>query len=72
MAGVSSVVMTNDPLDPDERNVWMNGGQNHVQFHPVLRLDRILWGWPNHWQQLASEGYAVDESASGKSLAEVR
>ena len=72
MAGVSSVVMTNDPLDPDERNVWMNGGQNHVQFHPVLRLDRILWGWPNHWQQLASEGYAVDESASGKSLEEVR
>jgi hypothetical protein len=72
MAGVSSVVMTNDPLDPDERTVWMNGGHNHPQFHAVLRLDRILWGWPNHWQQLAGEGYAVDEHASGKSLAEVR
>ena len=72
IAGVSSVVMTNDPLDPDERPVWLNGGQNHSQFHAVLRLDRILWGWVNHWQQLASEGYSVDERASGKSVAEVR
>jgi hypothetical protein len=71
-AGVSSVVMTNDPLDPEERAVWMSGGQNHPQFHAVLRLDRILWGWPQHWQQLASEGYAVDERASGKSVDEVR
>ena len=72
IAGVSDVVMTNDPLDPEERPVWMGGGQNHPQFHPVLRLDRILWGWPQHWQQLASEGYSVDEHASGKSVAEVR
>ena len=72
MAGVSSVVMTNDPLDAEERNVWMNGGQRHAQFHAVLRLDRILWGWSNHWKQMASQGYAVDERASGKSVAEVR
>ena len=72
IAGVSDVVMTNDPLDPEERPVWTSGGQNNSQFHAVLRLDRILWGWPNHWQQLASEGYAVDERAMGKSIAEVR
>lgn len=72
IAGVSSVVMTNDPLDPEERPVWMNGGQRHPQFHAVLRLDRILCGWLNHWQQLASQGYAVDERASGKSVTEVR
>jgi hypothetical protein len=72
ISGVSDVVMTNDPLDPEERAVWMSGGQNHPRFHAVLRLDRILWGWPQHWQQLASEGYAVDEHGSGKSLAEVR
>ena len=72
LAGVSSVVMTNDPLDPEERPVWINGGQQHPQFHAVLRLDRILWGWPNHWQQVASQGYAVDERASEKSVVEVR
>jgi hypothetical protein len=72
IAGVSSVVMTNDPLDPEEQPAWSNGGQNHAQFHPALRLDRILWGWPRHWQRLASQGYAVDEEASGKSIAEIR
>ncbi len=72
IAGVSSVVMTNDPLDAEEQPVWMNGGQDHRQFQPVLRLDRILLGWPGHWQRLVSQGYAVDEKASGKSIAEVR
>jgi hypothetical protein len=72
IAGVSDVVMTNDPLDLEEQSVWLNGDQDHAQFHAVLRLDRILWGWPKHWQQLASQGYAVDEQASGKSIAEVR
>ncbi len=72
ISGVSSVVMTNDPLDPDEEQVWKSGGQKHELFHAVLRLDRILWGWPKHWQQLASQGYAVDEKATGKSIAEIR
>ena len=72
IAGVSDVVMTNDPLDPEERAVWMHGDQGHPQFHAVLRLDRILCGWPQHWQQLATDGYAVDEHASGKSIAQVR
>src|SRR6266403_5700928 len=72
IAGVSDVVMTNDPLDPEEQGVWLKGDQDHAQFHAVLRLDRILCGWPKHWQQLASQGYAVDEKASGKSIAEVR
>ena len=72
LAGISSVVMTNDPLDPEERAVWMRGDQDHPQFHAVLRLDRILCGWPQHWQLLAGEGYGVDEHASGKSVAEVR
>jgi hypothetical protein len=72
ISGVSSVVMTNDPLDPEEEPVWKSGGQKHELFQAVLRLDRILWGWPKHWQQLASQGYAVDEKVSGKSITEIR
>ena len=30
MAGVSSVVMTNDPLHPEEEKVWMNGGHSRA------------------------------------------
>ncbi len=72
MAGVSSVVMTNDPLHPEEQQVWMNGSQSRADFLPVLRLDRILWGWSAHWQILTEQGYSVDAQATGRSVAEVR
>ena len=72
MAGVSTVVMTNDPLDPEEVAVWMNGVANHGQFRAVLRLDRILCNWSTHWQLVAAQGYRVDGKAWGKSTAEVR
>ena len=72
MAGVSMVVMTNDPLDPEEAAVWLKGVPIHRQFRAVMRLDRILCGWSTHWQALAGQGYRVDEQASGKSVPEVR
>jgi len=72
MAGVSSVVMTNDPLDPEEQRVWIGGSESRADFLAVLRLDRVLWGWDGHWHSLAEQGYAVDAQALGKSIAEVR
>src|SRR5438309_5006904 len=72
MAGVSTVVMTNDPLDPEEQSVWMNGLKPHPQFESVLRLDRILCDWHGHWQQLVKQGYDVDAQASGKTPDEIR
>ena len=41
-------------------------------FRAALRLDRILKRWPEHWKVLESQGYAVDEQAGGRSIAEVR
>jgi len=72
MAGVSEVVMTNDPLDPEEAPLWESGAAHHGKFRAALRLDRILKRWPEHWKVLDSQGYAVDEQAGGKSIAEVR
>jgi hypothetical protein len=72
MAGVSSVVMTNDPLDPEEMKLWMNGAQRHPQFQPVLRLDRLLREWSEPWDLLTSLGYKVDSRVSGKSIGEIR
>ena len=72
IANVSTVVMTNDPLDPDEAPVWVNGIRTHAQFRAVVRLDRILRRWTTHWEILAQQGYKVDEQASGKSAAEVQ
>jgi hypothetical protein len=72
MAGMKTAVMTNDPLDPDEGPLWTSGVPSDPRFQPVLRLDRVLLGWAGHWQQLAAQGYEVDEKATGRSIAEVR
>jgi len=72
IAGISLVVMTNDPLDPDEAPAWLNGGHEHPQFRAVLRLDKILRHWETNWEKLAAQGYKVDAQASGKSPAEVQ
>jgi len=72
LAGISEAVMTNDPLDPAEGPLWEAGARGNKKFHPVLRLDRVLNKWTDHWQVLASKGYGVDAEASGESIAEVR
>src|ERR1700733_717495 len=72
LAGISEVVMTNDPLDSEEAPLWEKGAMVHSQFHAVLRLDRILNKWPEHYQGLQSKGYKVDESLGGNSVSEVR
>jgi hypothetical protein len=72
MAGLESVVMTNDPLDPAESPLWLREADAHPQFHAVLRLDRVLNMWPQHWQALETQGYAVDGNARGRSIPEIR
>ena len=71
LAGVSEVVMTNDPLDPAEAPAWEKV-ERDPRFHPVLRLDRILNKWLEHWSMLAAQGYRVDQHASPAALSEVR
>lgn len=41
LAGIESVVMTNDPLDPEEAPLW-DSVKPDVRFHAALRLDRLL------------------------------
>ena len=64
--------MTNDPLDPAEAPLWDRASDTDRRFHPVLRLDRILNKWPDHWRALAAQGYRVDETASAAAIAETR
>ena len=72
MAGVSTVVMTNDPLDPEEMPIWMDGVESDPRFQPVLRLDRILREWSDPWEQLIALGYNVDSRASAGCVGEIR
>ena len=72
MAGVSDVVMTNDPFDEQETAVWRNGTGGDKRFHAALRMDRLLNGWPEAAEQLVQNGYDVDVNFSGDTIAEIR
>ncbi len=70
-ARVSDVVMTNDPLDETEIEVW-NGGKIDERFHAALRLDRILNGWTEAAPLLQKQNYAVSEDLNDKTIGETR
>jgi hypothetical protein len=72
IAGISLVVMTNDPLDPEEAPAWLNSAREHPRFRAALRLDKILRHWAANWHLLTAQGYEVDAQASGKSAAAVQ
>jgi hypothetical protein len=72
LAGISDIVMTNDPLDPDETAAWNNGREPDKRFHAALRIDRILNEFDTHHHHLAAQGYAVSVDAGGSSMAEIR
>ena len=55
MAGISEAVMTNDPLDPVEAELWRKDGRHDSRFHAALRIDRILEEWPDRWHSSVSE-----------------
>lgn len=42
LAGISEVVMTNDPFDPVEASLWEKGVERDPRFRAALRLDAIL------------------------------
>jgi hypothetical protein len=72
LANVHTVVMTNDPLDPVERDVWLSGPERDPRFQAVLRIDPLLLGWPDVAGQLRGLGYDVATDLGGRTMAEVR
>lgn len=73
LAGLESVVMTNDPFDDQERAIWMAGPKRDPRFHAALRLDVLLNNWETAVPKLVSWGYDVDAKFYGKkSEAEVK
>jgi hypothetical protein len=59
-ANVSGVVMTNDPLNPTEAEVWHAGRKRDPRFRAALRIDPILLDWTATWSHLQAQGYGVD------------
>ncbi|HEV2689401.1 MAG TPA: glucuronate isomerase, partial [Bryobacteraceae bacterium] len=59
LAGISAVVMTNDPLDPAEAAQWIANIEPDPQFHSALRLDRLLNEFAAHCETIAAQRYSV-------------
>ncbi|WP_201007954.1 glucuronate isomerase [Paenibacillus glycanilyticus] len=73
ISNVKHVLMTNDPFDPEEREVWVNrGGNTDSRFSAALRVDTLLNDWPNAVVQLRSLGYDASEEWTEKTKEEVR
>jgi len=72
LAGVSGIVMTNDPFDALEARAWQSGVTPDSRFHASLRLDSLLNNWQNAIHTLASRGFQGDASLSGSTAYEVR
>ncbi|HVQ38945.1 MAG TPA: hypothetical protein VMS31_15510 [Pyrinomonadaceae bacterium] len=72
IAGVTDVVMTNDPFDPEEGRVWEGGVEIDPRFHAALRMDGMLNTWTDSFEKLTAQGYHVAPDAGGKTASEVR
>lgn len=72
LAGVSDVVMTNDPFDEQEARVWESGARIDRRFHAALRMDGLLNDWERTAGLLEARGYEVDRGLFGKTAGEVR
>lgn len=73
IANVSDIVMTNDPLDEAEIEVWNDAGRPiDRRFHAALRLDRLLNGWPEAAPLIAQQNYKVSADLDAACLGETR
>ncbi len=72
LANVHTVVMTNDALDPAERDIWLKKTDIDKRFKAVLRIDPVLVGWPKVGDTLGGFGYAAGADLGANSMKEIR
>lgn len=72
MSGVKEVVMTNDPFDDAEREIWLNSYKEDERFKAALRIDPLLNGGEDVLRQLMDWGYDVDTELNEKTYGEIR
>lgn len=72
IANVKEVVMTNDPFDDAEREIWIRGVKEDSHFKPALRLDKLLNNWREASGCLKRWGYKVDEDFTDDTIEEIR
>ncbi len=72
IAKLKCVVMTNDPLDDEERKVWDNSYVKDNRFKAALRLDRVLNSWEESFIHIKKLGYNVEKDLSDSTIKEIQ
>ncbi len=57
LAGVKTIVMTNDPFDEVERAGWDKGATVDARFRTALRIDLLFTNWPAAVHKLRAMGF---------------
>lgn len=71
-SNIRKVVMTNDPFDDTEREIWNREIHRDSRFSASLRIDRLLLDWKNSCAMLKSWGYEVENGLGPWTLREIR
>ena len=71
-ARVSAVVMTNDPFDPSEAELWRNGRPSDPRFKAALRIDPLLNDWESARRGLHAAGHTVGPQIDEHGMNEAR
>jgi len=72
MACLKEIVMTNDPFDELETQLWDGGANPDPRFHASLRLDGLLNDWEGAARRLACQDISVDAGLGRVTLVKVR
>ena len=71
-ARVSTVVMTNDPFDPSEAELWRRQRPSDPRFKAALRIDPLLNDWDIARRRLQADGYDAGPQIDQRAISEAR
>jgi hypothetical protein len=74
LGNVSSITMTNEVFDDNERSRWLADPQvaSDPRFCGVLRIDVVLRDYPSAARRLSEWGYAVEPEIGDRTIMEAR
>lgn len=72
LAGVSELVMTNDPFNPQERAMWEQNKPCPERFHRALRMDPILNDWDKAQAVMTATGFPAGSDLTPQAASEAR
>ncbi|MBL8025060.1 MAG: glucuronate isomerase, partial [Fibrobacteres bacterium] len=72
VGNIKHIYMTNDPLEPAERKIWLKGHGEEPRFKKALRIDGFVKNSDFSKEVLSSEGFPFEDSLNSKSIANIR